>query len=127
MDTTSSLNLSKEAKTRVEDVVDGEYIAISVNNSWMKLDKYYYEMIGESHLIYAATALHPRQRWDRFEAWCDHHADWSEPAKLRVRELWRQQYRDLPVNQGEDLEPHTKVPSVSSIDRCRSISGGRFL
>lgn len=103
----------ERAKARVEDLVDGEHIAINVNNAWMKLDKYYGK-IGESPLIYAATALHPRHRWDRFEAWRDHHADWIEPAKLQVQELWRRQYRDLPVDQKEDLEPPTKIPRLSS-------------
>lgn len=73
----------ERAKAKVDNLVDGEHIAINVNNAWMKLDKYY-EKIGESPLIYAAAALHPRHRWDRFEAWRDHHADWIEPAKLQV-------------------------------------------
>ncbi|EAQ90620.1 hypothetical protein CHGG_02555 [Chaetomium globosum CBS 148.51] len=103
----------ERAKARVEDLVDGEHVAINVNNAWMKLDKYY-EKIGQSPLIYAATALHPRHRWGRFEAWREHHADWIEPAKLQVRELWRQQYRDLPVEQKEASEPPTKIPRLSS-------------
>ncbi|EAQ88485.1 hypothetical protein CHGG_05104 [Chaetomium globosum CBS 148.51] len=87
----------ERAKARVEDLLDK-----------------YYEKIGQSPLIYAATALHPRHRWGRFEAWREHHADWIEPAKLQVRELWRQQYRDLPVEQKEASEPPTKIPRLSS-------------
>ncbi|EAQ84723.1 hypothetical protein CHGG_08737 [Chaetomium globosum CBS 148.51] len=33
----------ERAKARVEDLVDGEHVAINVNNAWMKLDKYYEE------------------------------------------------------------------------------------
>ncbi|EAQ83431.1 hypothetical protein CHGG_09835 [Chaetomium globosum CBS 148.51] len=113
MGTSSSFESLERAKARVEDLVDGEHVAINVNNAWMKLDKYY-EKIGQSPLIYAATALHPRHRWGRFEAWREHHADWIEPAKLQVRELWRQQYRDLPVEQKEASEPPTKIPRLSS-------------
>jgi hypothetical protein len=106
------LECLESAKARVENLVDGEHVAININNAWMKLNKYY-EKIGESPLIYAAAALHPRHRWDRFEAWRDHHADWIEPAKLQVQELWRQQYRDLPVEPKEASEPPTKIPRLS--------------
>ncbi|EAQ85226.1 hypothetical protein CHGG_09240 [Chaetomium globosum CBS 148.51] len=78
------------------------------------LDKYY-EKIGQSPLIYAAHRIAPSAPMRvGSRAWREHHADWIEPAKLQVRELWRQQYRDLPVEQKEASEPPTKIPRLSS-------------
>jgi len=108
------LDSLEEAKKRVEQLGDdGKHVAVNLNNAWMKLNKYY-EKIGESPLIYAAAALHPKHRRDRFEAWRDHHPDWIEPAKQQVRDLWRQQYRDLPTAPDELSEPPLKVPRLST-------------
>jgi hypothetical protein len=108
------LNCLEEAKETVGQLGDdGKHIAVNLNNAWLKLNKYY-EKIGDSPLIYAAAALHPKHRWDRFEAWRDHHPDWIEPAKQQVRDLWRKQYRDLPIAPDELSEPPLKVPRLST-------------
>jgi hypothetical protein len=108
------LDSLEEAKKRVGQLGDdGKHVAVNVNNAWMKLNKYY-EKIGESPLIYAAAALDPKHRWDRFEAWREHHPDWIEPAKQQVQDLWKQQYRDLPIALDELSEPPLKVPRLST-------------
>jgi hypothetical protein len=67
-----------------------------VNNSWMKMRKYY-ELIDKSHQIYAAaTFLNPTERLDFFDAnWIGELKPWIPIMEGHCRELWELEYSYL--------------------------------
>jgi hypothetical protein len=93
----------ENAKTRVQELPDSDHLASFIDQGWIKLD-YYYSLIADSPLIYAAAVLHPAQRWALFErAWEGgddegDRASWLDVAKLTVKKLWEADYKTKEVD-----------------------------
>ncbi|OBS16414.1 hypothetical protein FPOA_27469 [Fusarium poae] len=101
------------AKGIVAGLPEGDHLVVNVNNAWKKLDSYYAKA-GESPLIYAAAVLNPGKRWDAFDGWYEDHPNWIDPARQQVYRLWREQYKDLPIDAEDVLEPPRKALRLST-------------
>ncbi|OBS15352.1 hypothetical protein FPOA_28533 [Fusarium poae] len=101
------------AKGIVAGLPEGDHLVVNVNNAWKKLDSYYAKA-GESPLIYAAAVLNPGKRWDAFDGWYEDHPNWIDAARQQVYRLWREQYKDLPIDAEDVLEPPRKALRLST-------------
>ncbi|OBS15736.1 hypothetical protein FPOA_28127 [Fusarium poae] len=101
------------AKGIVAGLPEGDHLVVNVNNAWKKLDSYYAK-VGESPLIYAAAVLNPGKRWDAFDGWYEDHPNWIDAARQQVYRLWREQYKDLPIDAEDVLEPPRKALRLST-------------
>jgi hypothetical protein len=68
------------------------FMAIGINNAWLKLNKYY-ALTDKSEAYVAAVILNPYEKWSFFEASWKTRPDWLSTAKEKVRALW-DEYRN---------------------------------
>lgn len=69
-----------------------QFIAIAINNAWLKLDEYY-TLTDRSIAYVAAVVLNPAHKWTYFEKHWASKLDWLVEAKASFRAFW-EQYRD---------------------------------
>jgi hypothetical protein len=78
----SSLPISQRSSSN-------EFLAIAINNTWLKLDKYY-ALTDNSEAYVASVVLNPYEKWTFFEKSWKLKPDWISTAKKRVRGLWEE-------------------------------------
>lgn len=74
------------------------FLAIAINNAWLKLDKYY-TLTDMTEVYVAAVVLNPYKKWSYFEASWKSKPDWLATAKEKVRGLW-EEYKDKAAHSG---------------------------
>jgi hypothetical protein len=84
------------------------FLAIAINNAWLKLDKYY-TLTDMTEAYVAAVVLNPYKKWSYFEASWKSKPDWLSAAKEKVQALW-EEYKEkaghsLPVQAVTDPLP----------------------
>lgn len=86
-----------------------QFFAISINNAWVKLDKYY-NLTDRSIAYVAAVVLNPAHKWKYFEKHWASKVDWLNKAKEKFQVLWDQYKKDHPIPVAvpaiADLTPH---------------------
>ena len=108
------LKTLETAKAAVEQEQDGSMFAANINLGWSKLNEYY-SRLHESPVYYAALALHPRHRFQAFEKyWGRDHPEWVDEAKNAVRELWKNEYSQLPVEEVNNNPPEAENSAAVS-------------
>jgi hypothetical protein len=63
------------------------FIAIGLNNAWLKLEKYYV-LTDKSDAYVAAVILNPYRKWAYFSVSWRTKPDWLHTAQEKVRALW---------------------------------------
>jgi hypothetical protein len=81
-----------------------DFIAIGLNNAWLKLEKYYV-LTDKSEAYVAAVILNPYRKWAYFSVSWKTKPDWLSTAEKKVRALW-DEYR---VSHPSPV-PHTSPP-----------------
>jgi hypothetical protein len=65
------------------------FLAVAINNAWLKLDKYY-ALTDNSEAYVAAVVLNPYEKWTFFKRSWKSKPDWILTAKRKVRGLWEE-------------------------------------
>jgi hypothetical protein len=90
-----------------------QFLAVAVNNAWVKLDKYY-DLTDRSVVYIAAVVLNPAHKWKYFEKHWATKVHWLATAKKKFQALWDQYQKDHPVPvvvpTTADLQPYRVQP-----------------
>jgi hAT family C-terminal dimerisation region len=78
------------------ETLTDQFLAIAINNAWVKLDKYY-NLTDRSVVYIAAVILNPAHKWKYFEKHWATRVDWLATAKEKFQILWDQYKKDHPI------------------------------
>lgn len=92
------------------------FLAIAINNAWLKLDKYY-TLTDMTEVYVAAVVLNPYKKWSYFEASWKSKPDWLATAKKKVRALW-EEYKDKAAH-SSSIQTISELPSRQQKDHGR--------
>jgi hypothetical protein len=102
-----------------------EGIQSSITLAWNKA-KLYYNKTDESIAWIAATALHPRFKWQYFqEQWQANAAlrPYLAPTKSKFKRLWENKYKSETIREGQSPEPELEISYLERILNERAPAG----
>jgi hypothetical protein len=91
-----------------------DFLAIAINNAWVKLNKYY-ALSDDSVAYVAALVLHPQYKWKFFETTWAARPDWIQEAKAKVQSLWDTYKAAHPIAE----QPPQPPPSEPALGKRR--------